>query len=117
MEVIQKIIEKTKEAVISDIQKKAIYFYASQVSRGTISQVCPALIRVLLNSEKGALKNELGRVIFHLQKTERLNTLIGLQKLLNASLIVAPEEMFKILESSGKEAQVLAQKIMDTLKE
>ncbi len=117
METLQKIIEKTKEAGISDIQKKTIYSYASQVSKDTITEVCPALIRILLNSEKGALKNELGRVIFHLQKAERLNTLIGLQKLLEASLIVAPEEMFKILESSGKEAEALAKKIMDALKE
>ena len=116
IETLKKIIEKTKEAEISDSQRKAIYSYASQVSKDTITEVCPALIRVLLISEKGALKNELGRVIFHLQKTERLNTLIGLQKLLDASLIVAPEEMFKTLESSGKEAEVLAQKIMDTLK-
>jgi len=40
---------------------------------------------------------------------------IGLQKLLDAALIVAPEEMVKILESSDADAQELAKKIKGIL--
>ncbi len=115
MEQIQSIIEKTKSEGITDNQITKIYSLASRVSKDTINEICPALLRILLNSEKGPLKNELGRVIFHLQKTERLNTIIGLEKLLDASLIVAPEEMFKILESSDENAKGLAQKIKKVL--
>jgi hypothetical protein len=68
-----------------------------------------------LESEKGKLKNQLGMVIFHLQKNERINTVIGLQKLLDAALRVAPEEMFKILESADEGAQELAKKIKSLL--
>jgi len=35
---------------------------------------------------------------------------IGLQKLLDAALIVAPEDIFKVLESSEADAQELAKK-------
>ncbi|MFX1379439.1 MAG: hypothetical protein ACFFA4_10135 [Promethearchaeota archaeon] len=68
-----------------------------------------------MESEKGKLKNQLGMVIFHLQKNERINTVIGLQKLLEAALIVNPEEMFRILGSADEGAQELAKKIKSIL--
>jgi hypothetical protein len=40
---------------------------------------------------------------------------IGLQKLLDAALIVNPEEMFKILESTDEGAQELGKKIKNIL--
>ena len=58
---------------------------------------------------------QLGNVIFHLQKNERIETVIGLQKLIDAALIVAPDEMFKILENSDEEAKELAKKIKGIL--
>ena len=76
-----------------------------------MERVCPALLRLTLNSEKGMLKNQLGAEIFHLQKNERIITVIRLQKLIDATLFVAPEEIFKILESSEADAQELAKKI------
>ncbi|MFX1275766.1 MAG: hypothetical protein ACFFBP_15950 [Promethearchaeota archaeon] len=102
-------IEKLSQ--ITDEQRKQIYSAASRVGKDTIEEVCPALLRIVLNSERGVLKNELGRVIFHLQKTETINSRIGLEKLLDASLMVNPEETFKILETSDKEAQELAKEI------
>lgn len=106
---ISKIEEKVEQ--LTDIQRSEIYEYARRVSRETLEEVCPALLRLALDSEKGKLKNQLGMVIFHLQKNERINTVIGLQKLLDAALIVAPEELFKILESSEADAQKLAKEI------
>ncbi|MHA2181347.1 MAG: hypothetical protein ACXAAH_07980, partial [Promethearchaeota archaeon] len=109
MEPIQKIEE---EAVgITDTQRTQIYESARSVSKETLEEVCPALLRLALDSEKGALKNQLGNVIFHLQKNDRIETVIGLQKLIDAALIVNPEEMFKIFEESDEEAQELAKKI------
>ena len=113
MEHIQKIEEKAEG--ITDAQRAQIYEYARSVSKETIEEVCPALLRVALESEKGALKNQLGNVIFHLQKNERIETVIGLQKLIDAALIVAPDEMFKILENSDEEAKELAKKIKGIL--
>lgn len=110
---ISKIEEKVSQ--LTDGQRSEIYEYARRVSRETLEEVCPALLRLALNSEKGKLKNQLGMVIFHLQKNERINTVIGLQKLLDAALIVAPEELFKILESSEADAQELARKIKSIL--
>lgn len=109
MEYISKSEEKVKE--ITEIQRSQIYELARKVSKETIDEVCPALLRIILNTEKGPLKTQLGNVIFHLQKNDRLNTVIGLQKLLDASLRVAPEEMFKILETSDDDAKELAKKI------
>lgn len=113
MEPLSKIEEKVLG--LTDIQRVQIYEYAKRVSKETLEEVCPALLRLALESEKGALKNQLGMVIFHLQKNERINTVIGLQKLLDAALIVNPEEMFKILVSADEDAQELAKKIKSIL--
>lgn len=115
MEMSQKIVEKVKESGITDEQRSMIYTYATKVSKETINEVCPALLRVLLNDETGALKSSLGQVIFHLQKNERIDSLIGLQKMMEAALKVAPEEAFKILESSEEDAKELARKIKEIL--
>ena len=115
MEVPQKIVEKVKETGITDEQRTMIYTYATKVSKDTINEVCPALLRVLLNDETGALKDSLGQVIFHLQKNERIDSLIGLQKMTEAALKVAPEEAFKILESSEDDAKELARRIKEIL--
>ena len=109
MEEIAKTVEK--EELISDQQRTQLYEFATSVSKETLEEICPALFRLALESEKGQLKNQLGQVIFHLQKNERLNTTIGLQKLLDAALIVNQDEMFKILESSDNTAKELANKI------
>lgn len=111
MEVPQKIVEKVKESGINDEQRSMIYSYATKVSKDTINEVCPALLRILLNDETGALKGSLGQVIFHLQKNDRIDSLIGLQKMTEAALKVAPEEAFKILESSDEDAKELARRI------
>jgi len=113
MEQISKIEEKVSQ--LTDIQRSEIYEYAKKVSKESLEEVCPALLRLALDSEKGLLKNQLGMVIFHLQKNERINTVIGLQKLLDAALIVNPEEMFKILESSEADAQELSRRIKSLL--
>ncbi len=115
MEVPQKIVEKVKETGITDEQRSMIYSYATKVSKDTINEVCPALLRVLLNDETGALKGSLGQVIFHLQKNDRIDSLIGLQKMTEAALKVAPEEAFKILESSEDDAKELARRIKEIL--
>jgi len=115
MEVPQKIVEKVKETGITDEQRSMIYTYATKVSKDTINEVCPALLRVLLNDETGALKGSLGQVIFHLQKNDRIDSLIGLQKMTEAALKVAPEEAFKILESSEDDAKELARRIKEIL--
>ncbi|MFX1329128.1 MAG: hypothetical protein ACFE91_13455 [Promethearchaeota archaeon] len=113
MEQLSKLEEKVQQ--LTDVQRNEIYEHARRVSHETLEEVCPALLRLALNSEKGKLKNQLGAVIFHLQKNERISTVIGLQKLIDAALIVAPEEMFKILESSEADAQELAKKIKSIL--
>ena len=115
MEIPQKIVEKVKESGITNEQRSMIYSYATKVSKDTINEVCPALLRVLLNDETGALKGSLGQVIFHLQKNDRIDSLIGLQKMTEAALKVAPEEAFKILESSEDDAKELARRIKEIL--
>jgi len=109
MEQISKVEEKAE--VLSEVQRGEIYELARRVGHETLDEVCPALLRAILNTESRLLKNQLGMVIFHLQKNERINTVIGLQKLLEASVKVAREEMFKILESADADAQELAKKI------
>lgn len=113
MEPLQKIEEEAE--VITDSQRTQIYEMARSVSKETLEEVCPALLRLALESEKGKLKNQLGNVIFHLQKNERIETVIGLQKLIDAALIVNSEELFKILESADEDAQNLAKKIKGVL--
>ena len=113
MEPLQKIEEEAEG--ITDTQRSQIYEFARSVNKETLEEVCPALLRLALDSEKGKLKNQLGNVIFHLQKNDRINTIIGLQKLLDAALIVNPEEMFKILDGSEEDAKELAKKIRGIL--
>ena len=105
------LLKKVQEVGVTDEQRKKIYEYASHATQDLIDEVCPALFRICLNSEKGPLKNELGKVIFHLQKNERLNTRIGLEKLIDGCLIVNPEEMLKVLDESGKDGKRLGEQI------
>ena len=100
-----------KELGLSEVQRSKIYELARRVSHEMLDEVCPALLRTIIATDSKLLKNQLGMVIFHLQKRDRINTVIGLQKLLEAILKVAPEGLFKILESADAEAQELAQKI------
>lgn len=113
MEPLQKIEEEAK--VIADVKRSQIYEFCREVGKETLEEVCPALLNLALESERGMLKNQLGNVIFHLQKNERIETVIGLQKLIDAGLIVNPEEMFKILEESDEDAKDLAKKIKGIL--
>lgn len=103
------------EILLSDEQRKQVYNYACDVRNATLDEICPALFDVVLDSAQGRLKNDLGKVIFHLQKNERLNTRIGLEKLLDAGLKVNPEKTFRILESAGGESKELAEKIRKVL--
>ena len=107
--------EKKKEFILADDQIEELYRYACRVHKKTIDDLCPALFEIILNSANGRLKNELGRIIFHLQKNERLNTRIGLGKLINASLIIDPERLFTILKSSSEKAKELANNIDSVL--
>ena len=115
MESYTKIIQKVKKEGITDEQRAKIYSIASHVSKDCRSEICPAILDVLLETERGLLKNELGRVIFHLQKNERLDTQIGLEKLLDAGIQVAPQETFDVLEKSGEDAKELAERIKSVL--
>ena len=110
---ITKMIEKM--ASLSNGQLKELYSLASEVSMDTIEELCPALLRICLEAEGGALKNQLGMVIFHLQKNERLNTRIGLEKLLHGALKVNPKEVFNLLESSEPDAKELSKRIKQLL--
>jgi hypothetical protein len=105
---------------LSNDQLKSIYLAASRISQDSIEELTPILLRVCLNCETGVfetgvLKDELGRVIFHLQKTERLDTRIGLEKLLHGALKVNAKEVFKLLESGAPDARDLSKKIKSIL--
>lgn len=110
---ITKMVEKM--ASLSDDQIKELYSLASEVSLDTIEELCPALLQICLKSKSNTLKDELGRVIFHLQKNERLNTRIGLEKLLHGALKVNAKEVFKLLESSEPDAKELSKRIKQLL--
>jgi len=114
-EQVSKTITKEEQVGITDAQKKLIYAHVTKLSKETINEISPALLNIALDSEKGALKNELGRSIFHLQKLERLNSLIGAQKLIDACIIVNPDEMFKVLDSSDQDGKDLAKNIKSVL--
>lgn len=111
----QKIKAQKKQIQLSDKQRKHVYKLAQNVPQRTRDEICPAILNILLKSKKGPLKNELGRVIFHLQKHERLNTIIGLEKLLDGALKVAPQKLFDLLERGDKSAERLAEEIKQVL--
>ena len=98
MEVIK---SKVESLTLTDDQIEKVYELASHIDLEVIEDAVPELLRVCLNAQGGILKNELGRVIFHLQKTERLNTRIGFEKLLDGALRVDAKEVFKILEEAN----------------
>jgi len=94
---------KVESLTLTDEQIEKVYELASHIDLEVIEDVVPELLSVCLNAQGGILKNELGRVIFHLQKIERLNTRIGFEKLLDGALRVDAKEVFKILEEGGAE--------------
>lgn len=113
---------KVKEVIeakienISDVQRTKIYTLVSYMSKEVVNEMCPALFNIVENVEHGTMKNELGRVIFHLLKNDRLNTIIGLEKLLDASLTINIEKAFEVLNDCGKEGKILVKQITDILK-
>ena len=111
-------ILKLQEKILSlsDEKMREVYSLSSHINLDSIEELAPTLLNICLESE-GELKNELGRVIFHLQKTERLNTRIGFEKLLHGSLIVNAEETLKLLESSEQDAKDLSNELKKLLKE
>ncbi|MGV9197447.1 MAG: hypothetical protein ACOC44_06365 [Promethearchaeia archaeon] len=111
----QNVKVRKKEIQLSDEQRTKVYKLAQKVPQRTRDEICPAILNILLKSEKGPLKNELGKVIFHLQKQERLNTIIGLEKLLDGALKVAPQQLFELLERGDKSAERLAEEIKQIL--
>ena len=94
---------KVEVLTLTDAQIEKVYELASHVNLTVIEDATPELLEVCLKAQGGILKNELGRVIFHLQKTERLNTRIGFEKLLDGALRVNAKEVFKILSEAGAE--------------
>jgi hypothetical protein len=110
-------ILKLQEKVLNltDEQINNVYSFASRVTQETIDEMAPILLDICLEAEGGILKNELGRVIFHLQKTERLNTRIGFEKLLHGALRVDAKDTFKILESGASDAKDLVERIKSVL--
>ncbi|MFX1234148.1 MAG: hypothetical protein ACFFBY_06255 [Promethearchaeota archaeon] len=97
---------KVEVLTLTDAQIEKVYELASNVNLTVIEDVAPDLLEVCLKAQGGILKNELGRVIFHLQKTERLNTRIGFEKLLDGALRVNAKQVFKILTEAGAEELV-----------
>lgn len=107
---LENIIIKIREEGISEEQRTEISSLASNVSKETRNEICPALFKVILNSDI-SMKDDLGRVIFYLLKNNKIKTTFGLQKLIDALLIIAPEELFKILKNSCNEAKILSKNI------
>jgi hypothetical protein len=101
---------------LSDEQMREVYSLTTHISLESIEELAPSLLNICLESG-GKLKDELGRVIFHLQKTERLNTRIGFEKLLHGSLRVNAKETLKLLQSSEKDAKDLSLELKKLLKE
>ena len=110
-------ILKLQEKIINltDEQINSIYSFASRVTQESIDELVPILLDVCLEAELGVLKNELGRVIFHLQKAERLNTRIGFEKLLHGALKGDLKEAFRVLESGASDAKDLVGSIKSVL--
>jgi hypothetical protein len=106
---------KQKIESLSDEKLTELYSLASEISMETIEELCPALLQICLKTEGDELKNQLGMVIFHLQKNERLNTRIGLEKLLHGALKVNPKDVFDLLESSEPDAKELSKRIKQLL--
>ena len=111
----QQLISRISSLSGKSLHPEVIDLFLSISSREEfwLDLMSPRLYSILLH--KGPLKNELGRVIFHLQKTETINSRIGLEKLLDASLMVNPEKTFEILGSCDNEAQELAKNIKEIM--
>ncbi|MHA1734204.1 MAG: hypothetical protein ACTSU5_19880 [Promethearchaeota archaeon] len=92
-------------------QLAKILSLTKMVSEDSIEKICPALYDMLLEKSNYQLKNMLGRYIFHLQQVDRLNTTIGLQKLLEGGLTAVPDETLAVLAETCEEGQDLAEEI------
>jgi hypothetical protein len=87
---------QTKVVMTSQDLKSKVCEYMNLMKQEDIEEFCPAILNTLLSKEKGLLKNELGRIIFQLQKTEQLNSRFALEKLVEGALIAAPEDLFRL---------------------
>ena len=103
------------EIILTEVQKIKVFSLVRYISKKTCEQVCPKLLEMLLNSEKGKLKNNLGRSIFHLQRVERLNSTIGLERLVEAGFLVNTPKLLEILDNSEQDAKDLANEIREII--
>lgn len=110
MKIIMEIIQITRP------QLAKILSLTKMVSEDAIEKICPALYDMLLEKSNYKLKNMLGRYIFHLQQVDRLNTTIGLQKLLEGGLSILPDETLEVLRDTCEEGQDLAEEIRHVLR-
>lgn len=103
------------EITLSETEKSKIFSLVRYISKNSCDSVCPKILDLLLNSERGKLKTNLGRSIFHLQAVDRLNSTIGLERLIEAGLLVNTPGLMKILESDKQDAKDLAAEIKEIL--
>lgn len=92
-------------------QLAKILSLTKMVSEDALETICPKLYEMLLEKSNYRLKNMVGRYIFHLKQVDRLNTTIGLQKLIEGGLAVLPDETLEVLRSCSDEGADLAEEI------
>ncbi len=82
---------------LNDIEMQRIYDFIQLVPKYDLPELCEELYDMIIENANKVLKNHnLGRTIFHLYEIERLNTYIGLEKLVYGGIVVDSEKMIDI---------------------
>ena len=105
-EITEQKIELTKDQMIRIHQETTLI---PKYDLGILSE---KLYDAIIENANHKLKNHmLGRTIFHLYNLERLNTHVGIEKLVFAAIIVDPEMLYKILEEVDEDTFEIATSI------
>ena len=105
-EITENKIELTKDQMIRIHQEVTLI---PKYDLGVLSE---KLYDSIIENADHKLKNHLlGRTIFHLYNLERLNTYVGIEKLVFAAIIVDPELLYKNLEEIDEDTFEIAASI------
>ncbi|MHA1681335.1 MAG: hypothetical protein ACTSUE_10020 [Promethearchaeota archaeon] len=99
-------MERAKFEEFSEREKQILYRTARMCNENILEDICDDLLDVIMGADDvSAIKaTALGLSIFRLLNTDSLATYVGLQRLLEAGMMIDPEKILEILENYNETA-------------
>jgi len=93
------IVEKSKYKIYSDQEREILYQAARLCDAQRLEDMCEDLLDMIYESENASIlkSSALGTQIFRLVNSDTLASYVGLQRLLEAGMMIEPEKTIGIM--------------------